>query len=425
MRETYDFSLISRRAEMRRIMMKSGLRRKTDGKLNVISLIISLIALLATVWIIVPAPSYYIWLFSVLASEWSLGFGVLALAGIFFAILARMKNGGRIWTLSFVMGASALFISLYPLVSALSAARNQNISLSWCEYFSGFRRDNSEINYATRTFTEIEGQELKLDVYLPPAGTEKNGAGVIVVHGGSWNGGRRNDFPQWNAWLARQGFAVFDIDYRLAPQPNGQTATGDVKCAAAWVRQNAAEFGIAPDRIALLGRSAGAQLALLAAYSENNPQFPSSCADKEIPITTTLSGKKIRAVISLYAPTDLIWSYDHPANEAVIDGRDTLRRFLGGNPHESEEMENRFLASSPVANVSAQTPPTLLIHGGEDQLVKFENMNLLAAKLRDNGVLHQEIFISYAQHGFDYNFDGWGAQVIKPQILEFLRENTK
>ena len=384
--------------------------------LNITVFIINLAALAMTIWIVVPAPSYSVWLFSVLASEWSLGFGAVALFGIICALVSRRKNGGRFWVVSFLLGAAAFLISLYPFFSAYQAANRQNVSLSGSEYLAGFGRQNSEFDFTTRAFANVGGADLKVDIYLPPNGVKKNGAGIVVVHGGSWSSGERNDFPQWNRWLAENGYAVFDIDYRLA-QPNWQTATGDVKCAAGWVRQNASEFGISPDKIVLMGRSAGAHLALLAAYSNGNPQLPLSCQNE--------NQNKIRAVISFYAPTDLIWDYDNPANQKVIDGQETLRRFTGGSPRESDEMRNRYSTASPTDYVSAQTPPTLLIHGGQDQLVLPQNMDFLAAKLKENKVANQEIFIPYAQHGFDYNFDGWGAQIAKTKILEFLSENTR
>lgn len=316
-----------------------------------------------------------------------------------------------------MIGAIAFAISLYPFLSVYQSAKKENVSLSLRQYISGFLPRDSKIRHSTRTFAEIDGQKLNVDIYLPPEEIEKNGAAIIVVHGGSWNAGTRSDFPEWNEWLAGQGFAVFDVDYRLAPQPNWKTATGDVKCAASWIRRNAAEFGISPDRIALMGRSAGGHLALLAAYSAGESRLPSSCSDGE--------AESFRAVVSFYAPTDLIWSYDNPANERVIDGPATLRRFIGGNPRESEEIKNDFLSASPTSYITAQTAPTLLVHGGRDQLVRAQNMDFLDAKLNESGVAHKLIYIPYAQHGFDYNFDGWGAQLIKPQLLEFLRDNTK
>jgi len=382
---------------------------------NVILLIVNALALAAAIWIVLPAPSYYVWLWSVAASEWSFALGALALVGIFAAVVF---GRGKIKIASIIFGTIASAISLYPFFSALSAAREHNVSLSLRQYVFGSQ--NGERAHAPKTFTfaTVDEKPSELDVYSPPETISKNGAGVVVVHGGSWNAGGRSDFPQWNRWLAEHGFTVFDIDYRLAPQPNYLSATGDVKCALRWIERNAAQFGVSPDKIVLLGRSAGAHLALLAAYSANDARLPSSCA-------SAAENETVRAVVSFYAPTDLLWAYDNPANQSVIDGPKTLSDFLGGNPHDAEEISERFLLASPTAHVSsAQTPPTLLIHGGQDQLVRSENLYFLDERLKQENVPHKIIYLSYAQHGFDYNFNGWGAQIVKPVMLDFLRENT-
>ena len=372
----------------------------------------------AAMWIAVPAPSYHIWLWSVAASEWSFilgAFAVFAVAG------ALVFGGGKIRIASVIFGTIALALSLYPFFSALSAAREHGVSLSLKRYVFGFSNGEKAGEVKTFTFATVDGKPLELDVYSPPESVAKNGAGLVVVHGGSWNAGRRSDFPQWNFWLARQGYTVFDVDYRLAPQPNYLTATGDVKCALYWVKTNAARFEISPDRIALLGRSAGAHLALLAAYSAGDARLPSSCADEQ---NDAQVNEKVCAVASFYAPTDLLWAFDNPANGRVIDGQKTLADFLGGNPHDSEDIRARFARSSPAARVSIDTPPTLLIHGGQDQLVRSENLSLLEEKLNAENVPHETIFLGYAQHGFDYNFDGWGAQIVEPVLLDFLRANV-
>ncbi|MDQ6786356.1 MAG: alpha/beta hydrolase [Acidobacteriota bacterium] len=383
---------------------------------NFLSLTASLSALLSVVWIIIPAPSYYVWLFSVAASEWSLAFGALAIFGILCTLIFGC---GKIKFASLLFGTTAVLISLYPFFSAFSAAQKQGVSLSLRQYagFSSDKEDNAA-DKQTFTFITIDEKLLQLDLYLPPNDSAGNGAGIVVVHGGSWSGGARSDFPEWNRWLARQGYAVFDIDYRIAPQPNYLSATGDVKCAVGWVKRNAARFNISPDKIVLLGRSAGAHLALLAAYSANDARIPSSCPNPEI-------NENVRAVVSFYAPTDLIWSFDNPANEFVIDGQKTLSQFLGGSPDESNEIRQRFLLASPNSHVTRETPPTLLIHGGQDQLIKSENMNLLARQLEQADVPHKVLFVSYAQHGFDYNFNGWGAQVVQPVLLDFLHATAK
>ncbi len=77
-----------------------------------------------------------------------------------------------------------------------------------------------------------------------------------------------------------------------------------------------------------------------------------------------------------------------------------------------------------LSHARENTPPTLLIHGGQDQLVRNENMTRLAEKLKEAGVPHKTVFIAYAQHGFDYNFNGFGSQISQAAILDFLGENT-
>lgn len=384
------------------------------------ALLASLAALAAGFWIVCPAPAYNVWLLSVVASEWSLWLAALAFVGILCALVAHTLNRAKRlwWRVAFVCGAVALVCAVVPLISGLRAAHEHKVDLSMGRYFAGVRGDTMPVrDIKTYTFATVEGIELKLDTYLPPAGIAANGAGIIVVHGGSWRAGERSDFPQWNYWLASQGYTVFDIDYRLAPQPNWQTATGDVKCAVAWVEAHAADFQIDANRLALLGRSAGGHLALLAAYTKNDVRLPSSCES----VTDT----NVRAVVSLYAPTDLIWAYDNPANQRVIDGKATLRAFLGNSPHQSDAMRERYLAASPVTHVSNATVPTLLIHGGRDQLVRDENMRLLAARLAETGVAHKTISLGYAQHGFDYNFNGFGSQIAQTVMLDFLRVNLE
>ena len=386
--------------------------------LNFLAFSSSTIALLSAMWIVVPAPHSYVWLLAVAASEWSLWLAALALFGIFCAVLCQYFSSGKLWIFASIIGITALLISIYPLVSVVSIARERKVSLSLKRYFSAvFPNQISNEHFRTYTFAKADGVDLQLDVYLPIIENANNGASIIVVHGGSWRGGQRSDFPEWNRWLAAQGFTVFDVDYRLAPQPNYLTAAGDVKCAVCWVKNHAAEFNIKPERIALLGRSAGAHLALLAAYSADDSRIPATCAENK-------SSEKVRAVVSFYAPINLLWAFDNPANERVIDGKLTLSNFLGGNPHESDELRERYVLASPLSHVFAETPPTFLIHGGHDQLVRDENMSFLDEKLKEAKVPHELIFIPYAQHGFDYNFNGFGSQIVQPSILDFLSANT-
>ncbi len=379
--------------------------------LGIFALVCSATAFLLSVWIVVPAPTYRLWQVAVGASEWSLWLGVLGLAGAGLSVAAFARGSRGPALVAFGLGLSATVFAAVPLTQTRPVARAHNVRLSLRQYLGGLRAQPALAPSQTATFATVEGQPLLLDVFLPTAQAAARPA-VIVVHGGSWSGGDKTDFPQWDRWLADQGFVVFDIQYRLAPQPNWRSATADVKCAIGWVKRNAAQFGVDAGRIALLGRSAGGHLALLAAYTPREPALPPSC---EAPDTG------VQAVVSLYGPADLAWGYYNPANPDVIDGPGTLRRFLGGDPRTAAEA---FAIASPINHVNADTPPTLLLHGGRDQLVGQRHAELLSERLQTADVPHQTIFFPYAQHGFDYNFYGWGSQVTKPVLLRFLRQHV-
>ncbi len=406
----------------------SGITRHTPGShtnapaypmrhlLTLSSLLCCIVALSLTLWIVVPAPLSRLWLVAVGAGEWSLWFGALGFLGVGLGLLASAA-GARVpaWA-ALAAGVLAVAFAMYPPLSAWRVARANGVELSLREYlFGALKQDGARIIPQTITFAEVNSQTLKLDLYQPPGVKQTSRPAVVVVHGGSWDAGMKSDFPQWDRWLAEEGFVVFDVEYRLAPQPNWQTATGDVKCAVAWVRAHAADYEVDPQRIALLGRSAGAHLAMLAAYATKVAELPPSCE-------TTAVDEPVQAVVSLYGTTDLLWGYAHPANQRVLDGPATLRRFLGGAP---DDVPDAFRLASPVTHVNERTPPTLLFHGGHDQLIRDENMDLLTRRLATAGVPYRSLLLPYAQHGFDYNFHGWGSQLARPLLLDFLRTHLR
>ena len=202
---------------------------------------------------------------------------------------------------------------------------------------------------------------------------------------------------------------MFDVEYRLAPQPNWKSAIGDVKCAIGWVKRHAAtaDWNVDPARLALLGRSAGGHLVLMAAYAAADPALPPSCEAGDT---------SVDAVVALYAPTDLIWGYEHPSNPRAADSRARQRAFLGGSP---ETQGDRYRALSPIERVTPSAPRTLLAHGGRDQFLNHAHMDLLATRLASAGVPHETLFIPYAQHAFDFG-GGFSNQILEATLLRFL-----
>jgi acetyl esterase/lipase len=380
-------------------------------------------ALLALL-IILPAPSYYLWLAAVVVSEWSVW---LLLAGLISfvcggSVLLIDRRSASAWacvTLSLVM----IVCASVPIVEAYGIAASRGVSLSWSRYLFGAEHAGAHVMIDEQRdveFASPDGHPLRLDVYQPHSSTQRepqaNAASehllpaVIVIHGGYWSGGTKSDFADYDRWIAAGGRVVFDVEYRLANNAQRFPAQLlDIKCAIAWVKNHSAQYHVDPAHLALLGRSAGGQLALLAAYTANdsNPR-PGSCEAQE---------SSVRAVISFYGPTDLAWDYTHPARPDVIDTPHVLENYLGGSPTSATQT---YASASPIEHVSAQSPPTLFLHGGHDQLVRTENVERIIPKLTASGVPFTYVYLPWANHGFDYNFNGWSSQLAQAEISRFL-----
>ncbi|XXY49363.1 alpha/beta hydrolase [Sorangium sp. So ce269] len=245
-------------------------------------------------------------------------------------------------------------------------------------------------------YREVEGGALHLDLYR-----RADAPGplpiVVVIHGGSWNSGDSSQLAWLNGYLAARGLAVAAINYRLAPRHTFPAQRDDVLAAVTWLQENAARLELDPSRVALLGRSAGGQLALLAAYTAGDPA--------------------IRGAVALYAPSDLNWSWEHPTNPLVLDSPKTLREYLGGTP---AQVKDRYDAASAIDFVVPGSPPTLLIHGTRDELVFAEQSRRLERRLAEASVPHLLLELPWATHGCDANPAGPGGQITTWAVERFL-----
>jgi acetyl esterase/lipase len=224
----------------------------------------------------------------------------------------------------------------------------------------------------------------------------------VLVHGGGWSGGDRKQIPAYNHWLARRGYAVAAISYRLAPQFRWPAQRDDTLAVIAFLKSRAAELGIDPTRLVLLGRSAGGQVALAVAYTANDPA--------------------IRGVVALYAPSDLIFGYVNTHENDMIRSPTLMRQFLGGTP---DSARANYKSASPLFHVGPRTPPTLLLHGENDALVWHRHSVRLDARLAEAGVPHAFVSLPWAGHALDFNRHGPGGQLTAFALEWFLERVTK
>ncbi len=236
---------------------------------------------------------------------------------------------------------------------------------------------------------------LFLNIYRPAqSGTYP---AIISIYGGAWQRGSPDSDDSFNRYIAAQGYVVWAISYRHAPAYHFPTQIDDVRSALAYIKQHASEYETNLDRVAMIGRSAGAQLAMLAAYQD--PLFP------------------IKSVINYYGPVNLTAGYDDVPTPDPIESRATLRAFLGGTPTDFPKL---YYQASPLNTVKPALPASLLIYGGKDHIIESKYGKNLAQQLQSQGNKAVFIEIPWADHAFDAVFSGVSNQLALYYTERFL-----
>jgi acetyl esterase/lipase len=381
-----------------------------------------------------------------IAARWALAFSALLLvattAAVAFYMLIPIDFDGpgilgllafafplHLLSITVVAAASAalarrcaalLAVTAFGFAAAMTAAtasspgiflwlrsREVGVSLSLADYIGNATSVNlggpnpaKSVAYTTQP----NGMDLKLDAWK--ADGETLHPAMVRVHGGGWASGQRGMFGAWNPWLNQFGYTVFDIDYRLDPPEPWRDQVGDVKCALGWIAAHAAEYRVDPAQINIMGYSAGAQLAMLAAYSVGDPLLPPSCSADAVPI---------KAVVNLYGPTDLLRGYN--SGGSLPYSQAALRRYIGGTPAEYPE---RYRIASPVSHINTATPPTITAMGESDRIIAVEQARVLDTALSAANVAHETYLLPATDHGFDLNWGGFATQIARAKIGQFL-----
>lgn len=358
------------------------------------------LAIAGAVVILAPTLTWGHWIARLVVRETSLAVSVVAAAAL---VLLRGRSG-RMERGTRVGSVLAVVIGLGPFVGPWVTLRpGKDISL--VQYLT-FGRPLPPVAFDRDVLLDPARPSLTADVFhgVGPAPRPF----VVAIHGGSWRGGDKGEGAHAWRYLAAAGYTVVDVRYRLAPEHPFPQGIGDVKCLVGRLREQAARFGIDAGRAALLGRSAGGQIALLAAYTAGDERVPPTCAVEDRPV---------QAVISYYGPTDLVWGYRNPMVPDVIQGNESLRLYLGGSP---EERPDSYRLGSALSWADRALPPTLLIHGSGDQLVRDYHAKSLAAGLSRTGHAVELLVIPFAEHGFDVRAGGIGEQIARQALLRLL-----
>ncbi len=349
-------------------------------------------------WTVVPTPTLLTLALAVLVPELALRllpiFAVLTI-GAWFATRGRARIAVA------TLGALALAAVAWPALAAPPTRAHVDDVL----------RAHGIAPLQPRTLVAVDvehnlpvrlrdGGALALDLYRPrlPGRLPL----IVTIYGGAWIfGSRADDAPLAERYAAR-GYAVAVIDYRHAPAHPFPTQIDDVDDALATIAAHAAAWNIDPDRVALFGRSAGAQLALLA-------------GERAQPL-------HVRAIVAYYAPTDLIGGWNEPPQPDPAGTKRILIAYLGGPPDAGRIA--RYRAASPLDVAHVGMPPVFLIIGDRDELVRPALQRAFAARLDALHVPNIAVELPWSNHAFDM-LDGLGASIAHDATLRFLDATTR
>jgi len=226
------------------------------------------------------------------------------------------------------------------------------------------------VPYATWTDEHGKEHDLLMDVASPPATAHGAAPAILVLHGGGWVQGDRKDVRAFLSPLAQAGYVAAAVSYRLAPRHPWPAAGADVRAAVRFIHAHAEELGVDPDRIGLMGFSAGGHLAALAAVSANASSFPG-----ELPAHSDASSS-VAAVVVIGGLGDLTL-VDTPSGERL------LAVFLGST---GSRLLRKAREASPVTWLDSDDPPILIVHGEDDPIVPAKHAMAFHQALLDAGV---------------------------------------
>ncbi|HET9396716.1 MAG TPA: alpha/beta hydrolase, partial [Nitrospiraceae bacterium] len=237
---------------------------------------------------------------------------------------------------------------------------------------------------------------MRLDLYRQTAGANPRPL-VVYVHGGGWQSGHTRhsgafeNWPEVLASLARRGYVVASLEYRLSGEAKFPAAIHDVKNAIKWLRASAARFAIDPQRVVIWGGSAGGQLAALAA---------TSCGVQELAPPTSQTAPEaqsdcVQGLVAWYGVFEIAPTPALASNAGEVTS--PIGKYLGCVPGKCVDIA---ALASPVTHADPKDPPALLIHGELDRVVPVSQSREFDRVLKGKGVASDLIVIPAVDHSF-------------------------
>ena len=335
----------------------------------------------------------------------------LVLLCICFIFYRYGKKWRTLLKVNVILSIIFFIAQIYFTVVMLSTAKKYNTRVS---FFQGLKSSEEPVKPTeTYSYLTIYKEEQHIDVFRPEKESSEPTIPVILVHGGAFIEGDRTQVGYAANWFRDHQYTVFSIDYPLgkADRHNWQSAVNSVVTSMGFVVKNAKKFNIDPDKIILVGGSAGAALVMQADLGLRKG-FAQSYESPQPPVPA--------AVIALYPPASLSELWQKMDDKKNIDLKHAARKYLGGSP---TEVPQRYAQLNLIDQLSEGISPTFIIAGEIDHVVNVEATRKFVKKAEQLKLPVSYVEIPYGEHVFDANSNAIAGQIEWNKIEEFLKKN--
>ncbi len=276
-------------------------------------------------------------------------------------------------------------------------------TLTACGLFSDMMTTASTLPRVERDveYGKVGDVSLKLNAFVPARPDTNPVGAVILIHGGGWAAGSKEEFDELAQGLADLGYVSFTVGYRLAPDAIYPAQVDDVQRAVRWVRANAVDYGVDPDRICALGGSAGGHLAAMLGVTDTRDN-----SDPELAAYSS----RVNCVIDLYGPVDLTLPISAQAEGILLT-------FMGQTREQAPDLHRE---ASPIYHIDEKTVPFLIFHGAKDDLVYVEQSRKLDAALKAAGI--ESTYIEFPDEGHGFTQDA-SVKTLLDALTGFLKKH--
>jgi acetyl esterase/lipase len=219
----------------------------------------------------------------------------------------------------------------------------------------------------------------RLDIYYPEQQPEGGLPLIVHIHGGGWMGGSK--YPCDARRMTAEGYVVASVEYRFSQKAKFPAQIQDCQAAIRWLRANADRYHIDPEKVGVVGGSAGGHLAALVGVTGNKKIFPAIGGNEGM-------SDAVRCVCDIFGPKNFASVMEQAENDKNVRNvfkfntpSDPYSELIGAKLSDKE----KTAAVSPVTYVDKDSPPTLILHGTHDALVPFAQSEEFEAAMKKSG----------------------------------------